>query len=344
MISRQETNQLKGFAVLSMLCLHLFCTLTPEFKPLIYVTDVPLVYFIGQAADFCVMAYCFCSGYALMARYESVDNGMAYIKERLRSLWKFLTNYWIILFLFVIVAITMGKATEWLVSPVTFLGNLVTFGYSYNGAWWFVSTYIVMVLLSPLVFKGVKKHPIAVAFAGVLIYILSYRIRFGWGGNSFVVQHLARLGMSYAELLIGTYFYQYKLMDKIENLWKKIVLKKIQGILLFLIVLAIIVIRRYVATLFVAPVSGLIFMVAYLLKERNRGNSSSIFSYLGRHSTNIWLIHMFFYMPQYGGLVYIAKYPLLVLAFLLFICIIASKFVQTIQSRIERMFKKVVLR
>lgn len=52
MITRKETRQLKGMAILAMLCLHLFDTLNPRFEPLVYITGVPFTYFIGHAADF----------------------------------------------------------------------------------------------------------------------------------------------------------------------------------------------------------------------------------------------------------------------------------------------------
>lgn len=141
MISKNETKQLQGVAIIAMLCLHLFCTLTPSFTPLVYIGDTPLTYFIGQAADCCVMIYCFCSGYGLMASYvSSKENGKEYLKGRIKGVFRLLKSYWIVLILFGIVALILGKASEWLVSPVTFLGNFSTLWYSYNGAWWFVST------------------------------------------------------------------------------------------------------------------------------------------------------------------------------------------------------------
>lgn len=93
MITKQETKQLQGMAILAMLCLHLFCTLTPSYTPLIVFTGVPLAYFFGQAADFCVMAFCFCSGYGLMASYIDVGaDCRKYMKGRSKSLRNFLIN------------------------------------------------------------------------------------------------------------------------------------------------------------------------------------------------------------------------------------------------------------
>lgn len=82
--------------------------------------------------------------------------------------------------------------------------------------------------------------------------------------REFRTQHLSRLGMSYAELMVGSYFYQYRIMDKIAAVWKRIGPSIIRVPLLLIIVFITVVFRRYVPTLFIAPVSGLIFMVSYL--------------------------------------------------------------------------------
>lgn len=56
MITREETGQLKGVVIFAMLCLHLFDMLDLGLEPLLYITGVLFTYFIGHAADFCVMA------------------------------------------------------------------------------------------------------------------------------------------------------------------------------------------------------------------------------------------------------------------------------------------------
>lgn len=332
MISRHETKQLQGLAILAMLCLHLFCTLTPPFVPTVYVTGVPLVYFFGQAADFCVMAYCFCSGYGLMSAFVQVNGDKKkYIEGRAKGLLNFAKNYWLILVLFACVAIVLGKGSEWLNSPVTFLKNATSIWYNYNGAWWFVSTYIFMVLLSPWIFSAAKKHPKIIVVLTVVVYILSYKVRFG-GPQNLVLQHIARLGMSYAELLIGVYFYQYQLMDWIQRQWDRWISKYLQPWILVLVTAVVIVGRRYITTLFIAPASGLVFIVVYLLLSRKCRPLQEIFGFFGGHSTNMWLVHMFFYMPMYGGLAYYAKYDVLVFAALVIMSLCASCVIKCIQK------------
>lgn len=68
----------------------------------------------------------------------------------------------------------MGKGAEYLIFSIQFLGNAATLWCSYNGAWWFVSTYIMMVLLSPLVFGVVQEYSKIVAILAFLIYFIFY--------------------------------------------------------------------------------------------------------------------------------------------------------------------------
>ena len=341
MITRDATKQLQGLAILSMLCLHLFCTLDPQFVPLIQLADgVPLAYFFGQAADFCVMAYCFCSGYGLMASYhQAYADKRAYLKGRLPSVRQLLYTYWLVLALFACVALALGKGGAWLQSPQVFLGNAAVFGYSYNGAWWFLSTYLLMLLLSPWVFAALEAHPRLVAAGALLLYIAAYRLRFSQDG--LLLGHIARLGMSYPELLIGAYFYKYHAMDWIRTQWCRIIPERLRIPLLVAAAAAIIVVRRYVPTLFLAPISGLAFLVIYLLLRTHSPALQSLLGYFGAHSTNIWLVHMFFYLPHYGGLAYYAKYDVLVFAALLGMSLCASYLIMFLKKLGCREFRPI---
>lgn len=342
MISRAETKQLQGLSILAMVCLHLFCTVEPTFTPIAYATGVPLVYFLGQSADFCVMAYCFCSGYGLMAAFMQADGDKKkYMKGRLKGLWNFLNTYWLVLILFACAALVLGKGAEWLNSPLTFFGNATSIWYTYNGAWWFVSTYIFMVLLSPWVFSAVQKHPKIIAVIAVAVYVVSYKIRFSDIDN-FLLQHIARLGMSYAELLIGVYFYQYQWMDWIQRQWDQLIPAYLKTFLLIAVTVVTIIVRRYVATLFVAPASGLLFIVVYLLLSRMYPSFEKMFGFWGNHSTNIWLVHMFFYLSKYGRLAYFAKYDILVFFSLLATSLCASYIIKGLQKLLNYIEKSIL--
>ena len=82
----------KGIAILAMVALHLFCRNTNlPYTPLIYIGDIPLVYFLGLFGDMCVSIYCFCSGYAHYLLCEK--EGACYTARIPKRLISFLSNF-----------------------------------------------------------------------------------------------------------------------------------------------------------------------------------------------------------------------------------------------------------
>lgn len=57
----------KGYAIISMLALHLFCLKDSEVigHHFIWLSpDTPLLYYVGWLCAICAPTYCICSGYA----------------------------------------------------------------------------------------------------------------------------------------------------------------------------------------------------------------------------------------------------------------------------------------
>lgn len=61
-----------------------------------------------------------------------------------------------------------------------------------------------------------------------------------------------------------------------------------------------------------------------------------VFSYIGYHSKNIWLTHMFFVQSLFKNFVYVAKYPLLIFALMLIITLIISNILKIIEVPIQK--------
>ena len=76
-----------------MLLLHLFCIKTYEdlYTPILFIGNVPLVYYLALFGDCCVAIYCFCSGYGLLISYK--DNEQKYFKNNLIRIFKLYINY-----------------------------------------------------------------------------------------------------------------------------------------------------------------------------------------------------------------------------------------------------------
>lgn len=140
-ISIHNTNQLKSIAILMMLCLHLFNQdYNNLFKPLVFIGQQPLSYYISLFSDACVPIFAFVSGYGLY--YSYINNKDAYSKKNKERTKNLYLRYCIIIILFaVILGFLLGKQ-GYPGSWQKFLLNLSGMQPNYNGAWWFFTTYV----------------------------------------------------------------------------------------------------------------------------------------------------------------------------------------------------------
>lgn len=255
-----------------------------------------------------------------------------YYSKRVKSLSKLIINFWIVLIGFTIVSICVGQSHYMPGSLSVFLGNVFLYNLSYNGAWWYLWVYILLVLISPLLLKAVEKLPAAITLIiGFSIYCVAYYVRFQLTTENYLLLHFGPFGMTLFEYLLGCIAYKLNLVSKLKGMWVKIPhwVRLIGTICL----LAMVFLTRtlLLPSLFFAPVSGFIVIVLFALWEKPKW-INIIFLFIGKHATNIWLTHMFFYLVLFKNLVYIAKYPLLIFLFMLAITILVSVFIHLLEK------------
>jgi hypothetical protein len=343
-LTKQDTKMTKGLAIIFMVLLHLFCRKTDLPYECIKTTGgVPLVYYIGLLGDCCVAIYCFCSGYALGIINQKISDTKQYYISRLKSVFKLMINYWVVLVLFSVV----GLITKNEVIP----GSLKSFVLNvfliqnYNGAWWFLLTYILLVLLSKPVFAFVEKiDPIIVCVLSVVVYLPSYIQRFknviqvDSNVLQWIIRQLALLGTSIMPFIWGMMFCKYNVFTKI----KKVLYNKLdnrQLIVIGLLLTAIIIVGHgVVQSVIVAPFTGLMIIIAFNVVDKGKV-FNGIFSFFGEHSTNIWLTHMFFYSVLLEGFVFVAKYPLPIFVFMILLTLVSSYIINFIYKPISKLVK-----
>lgn len=163
--TKDESKILKGIAILFMIGLHLYNTLDYEnlYQSLLYIGDNPLIYYISFLFDAYVPIYCFCSGYAMYLK-QSI-----HIKDNIKRIFKFEKRYWIVLVLTCIVGIILHNSSI-PDNVLTFIGNLTLINISYVGAWWFVQTYVLLILLTPFIIKMINKYEKITLLVVLVIY------------------------------------------------------------------------------------------------------------------------------------------------------------------------------
>ena len=334
-LKSQDTKMIQGLSVLAMLCLHLFCKdYNGIFKPIIFIQNTPLSFYLAQLSDFCVMGFAFCSGYGHMAQHEKND----YYKKSLKRLLVLIVSYWIVVIVFSLISSIVGNGSVMPGNAVRFASNFLTLSNSYNGAWWYLFTYIILVLLSPFLLRFINRNHYFIALGiSFCIYCVAFYVRFYLGASNWILEKFGPFGMTLFEYVLGVLFFKYKIFTKIYNIWNKVKYNKIWGLF---ILCAMLYGRTKVApNLFFAPVTGICLIVLFHFWKKPNW-VKSFFLLIGKHSTNIWLTHMFFYSVLFVDFIYIVKYPIAIYILMLVITLIVSFVLQMIQNPVNAKLKE----
>lgn len=341
-LTKQENQMAKGVAILAMVMLHLFCRLGDlPYTPLIWIGHTPLIYYLGLFGDICVPIYCFCSGYAqilLKGREQS-----QYRRSRWVRLFKFLLNYWIVLILFSIVGALFDKTGAIPGSVRIFLGNLFLYSLSYNGAWWFVLTYAFLIALSPLFIRAAEKmRPIPLFLVSGALYFVSYIFRFAYPLHFEVMlfqwawEQLLLIGTSQFSFVLGMLFYQHKVISTLRTKICRVESDsrhKHSYIYIYILPVSLFLVHCVIKSLIIAPITGILTLTCFYLWDKPLW-AEKLFSFFGKHSTNIWLVHMFYYLVLFPDLVFAAKYPIPIFALMLVLSVVTSYLINWIYQPI----------
>lgn len=296
---------------------------------------VPLSFYISQLSDFCVFGFAFCSGYGHMMQYGQNN----FYKRRLKGLVSILCNYWLVLIVFTIISILVGQSDFMPGSLFKFIMNALTLENSFNGAWWYMFTYILLILISPMVLKIAKRYPsIFVLGLGFGIYCIAYYVRFNMVQDNWFLVKFGPFGMTLFEYLIGVTCCKEQFFTKLYSIWEKYSFT-IKWIVALVLISGILYGHtKIVPSLFIAPVTGFIVMTLFHFWKKPK-SIEKIFLFVGKHSTNIWLIHMFFYLVLFKGFVYIAKYPVFIYLLMVGGTLCISMILQWIERPIQNKLK-----
>lgn len=340
-LNKNQVSITKGIAILFMLLLHLFCTKNYNglFQPIIMIGETPLIYYLALFGDCCVTIYCFCSGYGLMYSYEK--NPIYYKQNNLIRILRLYLNFWVILVLFVLILGPMlGMGNQYPGNFKQFYLTFTAINPAYNGAWWFLTTYILLVLSSTLLNKAIKKyHTVLIISISGIFYCLAYvqRIKgvlyFDLEWVDWLIRQLALYGTSQFPYVIGSVFFYHKWYSKLSNIFQNL---KFKNMFSLGIIILMIIAHGLVQTLFVAPFTGIIFICFFNLMNKPKW-VENILLYFGKHSTNLWLTHMFFYMIYFKEVVFSPKYPFLIFIWLIVLCLMASSIINLIYQPLLRL-------
>ena len=84
--------------------------------------------------------------------------------------------------------------------------------------------------------------------------------------------------------------------------------------------------------------TGIVTIVLFNIVKKGKA-LEGVLLLLGKHSTNIWLTHMFFYNVLFVNFVFIAKYPIAIFAFMMALTIGSSYIINLINKPLGKLVK-----
>ncbi|MBP1949029.1 acyltransferase family protein [Virgibacillus litoralis] len=339
--SKRDMKMLQGVAILFMLSLHLFARkdINGLYETYPMINDIPLIYYIGLFGDACVPIYLFVSGYGLSI---SLAKGNV-LNKNIKRILKLLINFWIILFLFMGIGFLIGKMEAFPGGISQFLLNFSLLSNSYNGAWWYLQTYVLLVIMAAPLIKLVKRNnTIIVLMVSGFIYLITYiqRIKFVIEFDSTILTMLNNatvlLGTSQLAFIIGIIFAKEQIYSKLNNTFNDI---KFKNTLCVLGVIILVIFHGIFETMFVAPFTAILFICIFCLMDKKESVQKG-FAFFGRHSLNIWLTHMFFYISFFKVAIFAPYYPILIFSWLVLLCLVTSFVINSINNPLARVIDK----
>lgn len=179
-MTRQQSQMMKGVAILLMIFLHLFnqegnvalC------HNLLFIDGTPLVLILSHASN-PVAFFLILGGYGLYRVYEKGD------KHRWSRLAKLMIHYWIILLIFV----TIGHFIRSAAYPGSFLNilsNVTGYETTYNGEMWFLLPYVILSACSKPLFDFLKRFRALIVICVTLVIHLGTSFCISRYGASFL--------------------------------------------------------------------------------------------------------------------------------------------------------------
>lgn len=322
-MTKQETQIMKGVAILLMIFLHLFNQMSNVelCRSFIYIGDIPFVYWLSAAAN-PVAFFLILSGYGMHFIHVRGKGDI----HRWNRIGKLYLHWGGILVLFTIPSfIYTGR---YYVDFQQIISNYTAFNTPWYGEGWFLFPFICLSLLSPWIFKLTDRYkvrwilPISFLLGTCTSFIISrygaqYLYKNHWLYNPFLILHLAP-SFIFGAMLQRTGFI-HKMQEKYNSRW------------LWLALILVVIIVCVTRTAAWGPLYAMAFIVLFLSAPRWQWVDKGLML-LGNHSMNMWLIHAWFCYYIFHDLTYSLGYPLLIYIALIVISLLCSYLVNAICS------------
>lgn len=168
-LSKAESNYIKGIAMLLMFTHHLFAFTSriPEPSSLIHIfNDINIEQIIGMYGKLCVPIFLFVSGYGF-----SIINrtDQEYYIKKIANIFK---STWLVFIIFIPLCMFVFNVPRVQFNIKLILLNFFGLSSSFNGEWWFVLPYVLLIMVTPLLQYG-RNNILPTVLISLLIHQIS---------------------------------------------------------------------------------------------------------------------------------------------------------------------------
>lgn len=310
-MTKEDSTALKGIAIQVMIFLHLFNNQDAPYYHMLSFGGYAVEYQLSRCADMCVSLYLFLSGYGLQITYN---------KTKSINVFRRIVSLYITLWIVVLVFIPIGLV----VNPIWFdlslkgiLMNLTGWNPTWNGEWWFLFPYVLILFLCTPIFRILDRctKTIFIALSLSILYLCVFAcMKFNL---DFFNKHRAIWLFSQTIMMLFPFVMGclYAKNDYFRKWKKRIEAIPYRNTILMVIIITILVVRSQVGLFVIAPFFGILFLSLIAMIDRPKW-LDAILVPLGRQSTFMWLIHTFFCYYIFREFIYAFKYsPVIFLCF-----------------------------
>ncbi len=334
-----------------ILITHLFNHPVLHYRSLVIVNGEPLAYLAAIASAMCVYIFAFLTGFAQYRLFCS--SGPAYRRSRWKYPLRLWGRYWLIAAMYALAGLCTVLRIIIPGSALNLLLNLFLIRQSYLSPAWYILTYTLLILLSPLLCAFVqRRHPaLTLTVFGSIHLLVHLYIRYvNYASPLYAVQWCIevseRLGQYLFSFISGALACRLRVIDRMNAASWKPVLRVPAGIAFMASSFVLLLVER---SNVIMPIGAVLFLGGlFLLPPAPRLGAP--LRLIGRCSTDVWLTHCIFYGPLLYGFVYRAVYPVPIFLFMLVLSLCASgivhlvwmlgaKLIASVRRRVKRIYE-----
>lgn len=337
-VRKDDTLTVKGIAIILMLVHHLFAFPnrlvggTSFVSMFSFADNTTFEWHFSAFSKICVAMFTLLAGYGIFKSYfpkycaaeDRCESYIFFFKYRLKKLY---FKVWPVFLVFVPLGFFLKKPN---VTPYVaqWIKNALLIDTNFNFEWWFLTEYVILILLTPIVmwFFSRKRSNLYNDMVWIILFnvfmskfVLSFILKFPYTLEFQLSYFWTKLSIALSLMPIymtGAWLAKYDVFERVINSLRASAVKRV------IVAVALIGVAYFLRDGWKQPdkwgidffdfaYASMITLGVILLTYR-LGIVKKVFEVLGVQSTGIWLTHSFFCYYYFQKFIYYPKYSVLV--------------------------------